>query len=66
MRHDQNLQNLTLDDPYVALGLFAPEYALADNGDGLRTTQGDPNHCDRRHTAISTRTAAKRLERLWR
>ena len=66
MRHDQNLQNLTLDDPYVALGLFAPEYALADNGDDPRTTQGDLGHRDRKHTAIYARTAAKQLARLWR
>lgn len=64
--HHQNHQNLTLGDRYTALGLFAPEYALADNGDDTRTTQGYLGHRDRKHTAIYTRTAAKQLARLWR
>jgi hypothetical protein len=64
MRHDQHLQKLTLDDPYETLGLFAPECALVENGDDLRTIQGYLGHRVRKDTAICTRMAAKRLERL--
>ena len=40
-------------------------YALANKGHDLRTIQDYLGHRDPKHTAIYTRTAAKRFERLW-
>jgi site-specific recombinase XerD len=41
-------------------------YALANKGHDLRTIQDYLGHRDPKHTAIYTRTAAKRFENLWR
>lgn len=41
-------------------------YALANKGHDLRTIQDYLGHWDPKHTAIYTRTAAKRFENLWR
>jgi len=40
-------------------------YALANKGHDLRTIQDYLGHRDPKHTAIYTRTAAKRFEHLW-
>jgi type 1 fimbriae regulatory protein FimB/type 1 fimbriae regulatory protein FimE len=40
-------------------------YALANKGHDLRTIQDYLGHRDPKHTAIYTRTAAKRFENLW-
>jgi hypothetical protein len=41
-------------------------YALANKGHDLRIIQDYPGHRDPKHTALYTRTAAKRFENLWR
>ena len=41
-------------------------YALANKEHGLRTVQDYLVHRDPKHTAVYTRTAAKRFENLWR
>ena len=41
-------------------------YALANQGHDLRTIQDYLGHRDPKHTAVYTRTAAKRFENLWR
>lgn len=40
-------------------------YALANKGHDLRMIQDYLGHRDPKHTAIYTRTAAKRFENLW-
>ncbi len=40
-------------------------YALANKGHDLRTIQDYLGHRDPKHTAIYTRTAAKRFDNLW-
>jgi type 1 fimbriae regulatory protein FimB len=63
VRRIRERAGLTPVHPHVLC--HACGYALANKGHDLRTIQDYLGHRDPKHTAIYTRTAAKRFENLW-